>query len=116
MPIRKSRQVHTAIFEGPNVRHHQERCELTIVKPVLSKTTKRKWEFVWRGMKMSANIVDEDFMEHIHEESFAVGSVMDADIDITQQFDPNSRAYMNKSFTVIKVYEITKPKESAQLF
>ena len=39
-------------YESAQTRTTEERVSLTVVKPVLEKSTSRKWEFVWRGEKM----------------------------------------------------------------
>lgn len=103
-------------YEGPDVKHVSETCDLTVVKPYLGVSTKRKWEFIWRGMKMSANIIDEQWMSGISGEPFYVGSIMNADVDITMRYDQTNHAYMNKSFTITKVHNVTRPPEDQKLF
>lgn len=103
-------------YEGPDVKHVSETCNLIVVKPYLGISTKRKWEFVWRGTKMSANIIDEEWMSGIPDEPFYVGSIMNADVDITMRYDQTNHAYMNKSFTITKVHDVTRPPENQRIF
>ena len=51
-----------AITEGddPETRVVTEQCDLQIVKAILERST-RKWEFMWRGVKISAPVNDSAF-------------------------------------------------------
>lgn len=103
-------------YEGPDVRHEVVSAKLTVVKPYLGASTSRKWEFLYLGGKITANITDPDFMDNISHMRFTVGTVMSADLDITQKYNKDLHAYVNKSFTVTKVRGITDPPEEPPLF
>lgn len=104
-------------YEGAETRHEMEQTELVVVKPVLAKTSKRKWEFIWRGVKMSANIADRDFLQNrLLEEGFYVGSIMEAELDITQRYDEDAHAFLNVGYEVTRVGAIRKPPKNRSLF
>lgn len=103
-------------YEGPDVRHEVDAGKLVVVKPYLGASTTRKWEFLYRGMKITANITDAEFMDGIERQSFRVGMVMDVEMDITKQYDRDLRAFVNKSYTVTKVTSISSPPEEVALF
>lgn len=78
-------------------------ANLTINK-VVFEGAGRKWEFVYQGNRIAANITDADFYKSIDEgESFAKGDQLRVDLEITQAYDESLRAYLNKSYTVVKV-------------
>ena len=50
-------------FQSPDdalTRVIEESCDLQIVKAILERST-RKWEFMWRGVKIPAPILSDDF-------------------------------------------------------
>jgi hypothetical protein len=67
---------------------------------------KRKWEFYWRGNKISAKIVDETFFENIDKgEQFAKGDSLEVELQITQIFDKSVNTFINdiNSYQIVKV-------------
>lgn len=103
-------------YESPQSRTIEERVKLTVVKPVLEKLTSRKWEFVWRGEKITANVTSRDFIESLVDRSFSVGTVMDVTLRSHQVYDDNLHAYINKRREVIEVYGIEPPARAVPLF
>ena len=103
-------------YESPQTRTLEERVKLTVVKPVLEKSTSRKWEFVWRGEKITANVTSRDFIESLVDRSFSVGTVMDVTLRSHQVYDDNLHAYINKCREVTEVYGIEPPARAASLF
>lgn len=69
------------IEETPNesLKIIEENTDVTILKAVLQRN-KRKWEFAWRGIKISAPIYDPEFFEKMEkrEISFSQGDVFRA--------------------------------------
>lgn len=81
----------------------KEGANLTINK-IVFEGAGRKWDFVYQGNNISANITDADFFKQIDNgESFAKGDQLQADLEITQILDESLRVYLNKSYTVTKV-------------
>ncbi len=103
-------------YESAQTRTTEERVSLTVVKPVLEKSTSRKWEFVWRGEKITANVTSKDFIDSLGERSFSVGTVMDVDLRSHQLYDESLHAYITKRREVIEVYGIEPPVRTASLF
>ncbi len=104
-------------YEGAETRHQTEETELTVIKPVLARSSKRKWEFIWRGVKMSANITDRAFIDNrLMEEPFYVGTIMSVTLDITQRYDPDARAFLNVGYEVKRVGDVKRPPKEQNLF
>lgn len=103
-------------YEGEDVVHDEVEASLSVVKPYLGSSTTRKWEFLYQGIKVSANITDAAFMSRISEVSFKVGMVMSVRMDITRKFDPTLHAYVNKSYSITEVRDISEPQEPPKLF
>ena len=97
--------------EGEDIKHIEEDVWLQIVKPVLLNDTTRRWEFIWRGFKISGPIKDEDFFKN-GIGLITMGSRMHARLNITQEYDHESLVWLNKSYQIIKVYEIDNPTET----
>lgn len=83
----------------------KENVKLEIIKLVFDKT--RKWEFVYDGFKISANIEDIEFLDKVSKsiERFGKGDILISDIKIIQIFDENNNVFINKNFTLLKVKE-----------
>jgi len=81
----------------------KEAANLTINK-IVFEGAGRKWDFVYQGNNISANITDADFFQQIDNgERFAKGDQLQADLEITQIYDEALRVYLNKSYTLTKV-------------
>lgn len=76
---------------------------LSIIK--LSFEPKLKWEFVYNGIKISALIDDSLFYAEIdaRREGFKKGDVLEVDLRIQQEYDEPTRAFLNRSYTVVQV-------------
>ena len=106
----------TPEYETPLQKTVTETHTLTVIKPVLVKSTKRRWEFVMGGAKVSANISDEDFIADLEKRSFQVGTVIEADVDIHKEYSPEYRTYLNASYTISHVKSVNPPAETPEIF
>jgi len=65
-----------------------------------------KWDFYYRGNKISAKIVDPNFQELIDNgESFAKGDVLEVELQINQIFESSVNTYINKSYQVNRIIQ-----------
>ena len=92
-----------------------DEATLTIFKVVFEKGY--KWQFYYKGHKISATVKDEDFFSAIdHGERFAKGDKLVAEIEITQVFDKSVQAYINKEFVVTKIKHRILRDEQMDMF
>ena len=93
----------TVELEG--VRTITEVVDLQILKAILERG-KRKWEFMWRGIKISAPITSEKFYDDFfnHEITIAPGDSLEVKLEIKQQRQEDTGIFLNKSYEVIEVY------------
>lgn len=103
-------------YEGPDVRHTTEDAVLLVTKPYLAVSKTRKWEFVYRGEKITACIHDESFLNSLSEYSFSMGTEMTVKLDIMQVMDETCGAYLNKGFTVLEVVDVAPAPKTQSLF
>jgi hypothetical protein len=98
--------VATNIPEDPDARVIYEQVDLQIIKAILDKS-KRKWEFMWRGIKISAPVVYEPFYVNFfaHEITIAPGDILNAKLAIRQTKDPQTGIYSNIGYEVVEVYD-----------
>lgn len=90
--------------EGP--REMIEFATLEISRAILERG-KRKWEFYWRGMRISAPVLDEHFYDHFfaHRITIAPGDGLRVALRINQAKSPDTGIYVNKSYEVVEVME-----------
>lgn len=83
-----------------------EHAELQIVKAILKKSN-RKWEFVWRGVTISAPIVDPRFYVDFfaHEITIAPGDTLDVTLAIKQVRDADTGIFTNVGYEVVEVHK-----------
>ena len=63
-----------------------------------------KWDFYYRGNKISAKIADPSFYELIDKgESFAKGDVLEVELLINQRFEESVNTYITKSYQVNRI-------------
>lgn len=63
-----------------------------------------KWDFYYRGIKISAKIADPSFYELIDKgEAFAKGDILEVELQINQKFDDSVNTFVTKSYQVNKI-------------
>ena len=95
-------------IDMPNERVVPEVVDLQILKAILERS-KRKWEFMWRGVKISAPVVDEKFYIDFfaHDITIAPGDILSVTLHIYQQKDIVSGIYRNFKYEVVRVHSHT---------
>lgn len=93
-----------AIQEDEGTRVITEIVDLQILKAVLEKGN-RKWEFMWRGIKISAPITSDKFYKDFfaHDITIAPGDSLEVKLQIKQVKDEQTGIYKNKSYEVIEI-------------
>lgn len=92
--------------DDPDTRIISEEVDLQILKAILERS-RRKWEFVWRGIKISAPIVDEQFYVKFvaHDITIAPGDILKVTLQIKQARDQATGIYSNVGYEVATVHE-----------
>lgn len=92
--------------DAPDARVVLERAELQIIKAILEKS-KRKWEFMWRGIKISAPVAHEQFYVSFfaHNITIAPGDTLQVTLAIKQTRDPDTGIYSNISYEIVEVHD-----------
>ena len=74
-----------------------------------------KWEFYYRGMKISASLADESFIEEINRgRAFAKGDSLNVQLQITQKWDPTYNTFTNKSYKILQVSQHIRKDEQTE--
>ncbi|MGI9192202.1 MAG: hypothetical protein ACR2IL_08755 [Chitinophagaceae bacterium] len=75
-----------------------------------------KWDFYYRGSKISAKIIDTLFYESIEKgKSFAKGDTLEVELQISQKFDESVNTFVTKSYQINKIIRHTARHEQAKL-
>jgi hypothetical protein len=89
-------------------------ARLNIVK--VSFDSKLKWEFIFKGNKISAKSDDPIFQERIDRgESFAKGDILEVELAIKQKFDPTVNTFLNKSYKINRIINHIKREDEPTL-
>lgn len=91
-----------------------EQATLEIVRAILEKS-RRRWEFVWNGTRISAPLTDAQFYEDFfaHRITVAPGDSLRVELRIRQRRIPGIGIFVNDSFEVIRVIEhIARPAQA----
>lgn len=98
-----------------NQRTRVERADVSILKVVFQKN--RKWEFIYLGNKISAEIIDEEFWNKINTSGvrFGKGDIFSVELEITQTFDHDANTYLNKGYRVIRVLDYKQRPRQIQM-
>jgi len=94
-----------------------EPAEIQIIKAILDKS-KRKWEFMWRGFKISAPVTHDKFYSDFfaHDITIAPGDTLKVTLAIKQAKDHDTGIYANIGYEIIEVHGHTPRIKPAQLF
>lgn len=93
------------------------RQTVVLLTAVLEKS-KRKWQFLWSGQKIWADITDPDFFTKLatHEYEFGQGDQLIVDLVADQELNEIVGAYQNRAYHIVKVHSHTKgPKQPSML-
>lgn len=115
--FRADRSEFSAISESPiyeihTDRHQEKEAFLTVIKPCLVSDKSRKWEFINDGEKLSASISDQDFLDNLEKYSFHKGTTMYVKLDVFQEYVEEFDAFINKSYTITKVFNVDNGVET----
>lgn len=89
-------------------------ANLNIVK--VSFDSKLKWEFYFKGNKITAKVDDPNFQKRIDNgESFAKGDVLEVELVIKQKFDTTVNTYINKSYKINRIINHNKREAPPQI-
>jgi hypothetical protein len=99
-------QIDIDITPEPAARIIKEACDLQIVKAILERSS-RKWEFMWRGVRTSAPVLDAKFYTDFfaHDITIAPGDELQVMLAITQERDDKTGIYTNVDYKVIEVFK-----------
>ena len=91
--------------------------KMQIIRPSFS--MELQWDFIYKGTKISAKMIDEKLIESIDRgENFAKGDLMVVDLEITKFYDAEFDAYMitKDSYKIIKFKNHIKSGKTGKLF
>ena len=93
-----------------------ELVELKILKAILERSRK-KWGFMWRGVKISAPVTDMQFYNRFcaRDITIAPGDSLHVTLQIKQIKDDDTGVYVNKSYEVVEVHEHIPASKQAKL-
>ena len=103
----------TVAEEPVNSRIVVEVVELQILKAILERS-RRRWEFVWRGIKISAPVLDENFYQKFFKRviTLAPGDSLQVKMKIYQKRDSVTGIYTNEKYEIMEVQShIPSPKQ-----
>jgi len=88
----------------PNSRSVPEQAEIQILKAILERS-KRRWEFSWRGIRISAPVNDANFYDAFfaHRIKIAPGDTLEVKMLIHQVLDPDTGVYTNDDYEIVEV-------------
>lgn len=101
---RESFSVFVERYSGDDANSVFEDAVLEISRAILSRG-RRKWEFYWRGMKISAPVLDEAFYSDFfaHEITIAPGDMLSVVLKVYRRLDPDSGIMINTKYEVVEV-------------
>jgi hypothetical protein len=92
------------ILIGQTKEEIDNEARLNIFKLVFE--SKYKWEFYYKGNRISAIIQDVDFFKRIEAgEEFAKGDILLSKLKINQIFEPSVNTYVNESYEVTEIIQ-----------
>lgn len=85
-------------------------ASLNIVK--LSFDNKLKWEFYFKGNKITAKVDDPNFQKRIDNgEAFSKGDMLEVEFEIKQKFDQAVNTFVNKSYKINRIINHIRREE-----
>lgn len=93
-----------------------EVTDVEILRAILERS-RRRWEFVWNGMRISAPVTDNIFYDDFfaHKITIAPGDRLRIRLKIRQRRSPDIGIYINDSYEVIEVLQHSSRSTQARL-
>jgi hypothetical protein len=109
-------EITPVVSDEGNSRVIEEDSDLQIVKAILERG-QRKWEFRWRGVRISAPVTDQNFYTEFfaHNIRIAPGDELKVRLIIRQTKDPETGIYSNVGYEVVRVFEHVPRVQQQQL-
>jgi len=87
-----------------NYRTIIEVADLSILRAILQRG-RRKWEFVWRGVNISAPVLDDKFYDEFfaHKITIAPGDAIEVKLKIYQSRDEDTGIFTNERYEIVEV-------------
>lgn len=102
----------------PEVREKEEVTNIEIVRAILERS-RRRWEFVWHGVRISAPVTDAKFYDDFfaHRIKIAPGDSLNVRLRIKQRRSPDIGVYVNESYEVVEVLShVPRPAQAGLYF
>lgn len=82
------------------------KAHLSVTKISFEATARTRWDFKYKGQKISATISDNTFLQKVKEglQRFGNGDMLEVDLEIQQVYEPSVNSFINKVYTVAKVH------------
>lgn len=102
-------------IESPT-RQIEEYADLRILRAILERS-KRRWEFVWQGVKISAPVLCDKFYDDFfeHKITIAPGDLLKVRMKIYQVRMPDIGVYTNDKYEVLEVIEHVPKLKQARI-
>lgn len=100
--------------EAADSRELDEVADLEILRAILERS-RRRWEFVWNGMKISAPVVDDGFYDDFfaHKITIAPGDALRVRLRIRQRRMPDVGVFVNEGYEVVEVLRhLPRPRQT----
>ncbi len=104
------------VIDGDRVETEEHQI-LAVSRPVLEAADKRKWQFIWNGIKISGTVIDKGLFERLasHEWTFGIGDSLDCDLEITKRLNTIG-AWENVRYRVVKVHDVISGPREPRMF
>lgn len=75
------------------------------------------WRFIYQGNKISTKLSDDGLQEAIEAgTSFAKGDALEVELETTQLWSSDYKAYLNKSYKIVRVLQHIRAEQQPELF
>lgn len=76
----------------------------------------RKWTFKYLGSTIEAKVLDNDWIERLHNNTILIGTNYKISVDLLQiNYFDDDQEYIRSEYEVIKVHETIKPKAQKEI-
>jgi hypothetical protein len=114
IPRNRFPMIQSSVEEIPlETREIIETTDVEILRAILERS-KRRWEFVWGGVRIPAPVLDSSFYDRFiaHEITIAPGDKLKVRLKIKQRRLLDAGVYVNESYEVVEVLgHIPKPRQ-----
>ena len=93
---------------------YEDHDALVSIHKAVFERSRRKWEFIWKGFRISGTITDKEFFDRLErrEVSIRQGDIYEATLRVHQARDRMTGSWLNERYEIVRMGKLVEQRQS----